>query len=474
MVQVTDKADLGLVGLGVMGQNLALNFASRGYKVAVYNRDRKKIDEFIQGPAGDKGIIGTYSYQELVGALRSPRKVFLMVKAGAPVDSVIADLLPFLSCGDVIMDGGNSHFQDTIRRHSMLKEKGILFLGIGISGGEEGALKGPSIMPGGDKEAWELVREPLLAIAAKAGDNEPCCAYLGPGGAGHFVKTVHNGIEYGDMQLISEAYFLMRELLDMSAPEIGEVFREWNQGELESYLIEITAEILSRVDEHTGRPLVDVILDEAEQKGTGKWTSQEAMELGVPAPTIAEAVFSRFLSALKEERTKAVQLLTGPERKYDGDKSQLLRDLRQALYLSKVCSYAQGFALLREASRQYGWDLDLAQVALIWRGGCIIRARFLEEIAAAFSRQPDLPNLLLDPYFREAVHNGQQAWRRVVATGAAFGVPVPGFGSALFYYDGYRRDRLPANLIQAQRDYFGAHTYRRIDLPGVFHTRWQG
>ncbi|NLA59334.1 MAG: NADP-dependent phosphogluconate dehydrogenase [Firmicutes bacterium] len=469
---MTNKADLGLVGLGVMGQSLALNFESRGYKVAVYNRDGKKVEEFIEGPAKDKDIVGTYSYQELTAALKRPRKVFLMVKAGAPVDSVIADILPFLSPGDVIMDGGNSHFQDTVRRYNMLKEKGILFLGIGISGGEEGALKGPSIMPGGDKEAWELVKEPLLAIAAQAGDNEPCCAYLGPGGAGHFVKTVHNGIEYGDMQLISEAYFLMRELLGMPAPEIGRVFQNWNQGELESYLIEITADILSRIDEHTGRPLVDVILDEAEQKGTGKWTSQEAMELGVPAPTIAEAVFVRSLSALKDERTKATRLLTGPKTEFDGDQDRLLDDIRQALYLSKICSYAQGFALLKEASNQYDWNLDLGQVALIWRAGCIIRARFLDEIAAAFARQPDLSNLLLDPYFKQAIDEGQPAWRRVVAAGAAYGVPVPGFGSALFYYDSYRREHLPANLVQAQRDYFGAHTYRRVDMPGVFHTQW--
>ncbi len=359
-----------------------------------------------------------------------------------------------------------------MRRHNMLKEKGILFLGIGISGGEEGALKGPSIMPGGDKEAWELVKEPLLAIAAKVGDNEPCCAYMGPGGAGHFVKTVHNGIEYGDMQLISEAYFLMRELLGMSAAEIGAVFQSWNQGELESYLIEITAEILARIDEYTSQPLVDVILDEAEQKGTGKWTAQEAMELGVPVPTIAEAVFARSLSALKDERAEAAKLLTGPRGEFAGDKDQLLEDIRRALYLAKICSYAQGFALLKAASDEYNWNLDLGQVALIWRGGCIIRARFLDEIAAAFARKADLTNLLLDPYFREAVGQGQLALRRVAALAADFGVPIPGFGSALFYYDSYRRERLPANLVQAQRDYFGAHTYRRTDMPGVFHTQW--
>ncbi len=472
MISVKGKANIGLVGLGVMGQSLALNFESRGYGVAVYNRGGSRVDEFVQGPAEDKDIVGTYSYQELADALEVPRKVFLMVKAGAPVDSVIADILPFLSPGDVIMDGGNSHFQDTVRRHNMLKEKGILFLGIGISGGEEGALKGPSIMPGGDKEAWELVKEPLLAIAAKVGDNEPCCAYMGPGGAGHFVKTVHNGIEYGDMQLISEAYFLMRELLGMSAAEIGAVFQSWNQGELESYLIEITAEILARIDEYTSQPLVDVILDEAEQKGTGKWTAQEAMELGVPVPTIAEAVFARSLSALKDERAEAAKLLTGPRGEFAGDKDQLLEDIRRALYLAKICSYAQGFALLKAASDEYNWNLDLGQVALIWRGGCIIRARFLDEIAAAFARKADLTNLLLDPYFREAVGQGQLALRRVAALAADFGVPIPGFGSALFYYDSYRRERLPANLVQAQRDYFGAHTYRRTDMPGVFHTQW--
>ncbi len=470
---MTNKANIGLVGLGVMGQNLSLNLASHGYRVAVYNRRRERVDQFIQGPAQGKEIIGTYSWQDLATVLERPRKVLLMIKAGPPVDDVIEELLHVISPGDVIIDGGNSHFQDTIRRHDLLKEKGILYLGVGISGGEEGALRGPSIMPGGDKKAWELVREPLLAIAAKVGeDNEPCCAYLGPGGVGHFVKTVHNGIEYGDMQLISEAYFLMQELLGMSASEIGHVFQTWNQGELVSYLVEITADILSRVDDQTGQPLVDVILDEAEQKGTGKWTAQEAMELGVPTPTIAEAVFARALSALKEERVIAARSLDGPKIQFDGDKNQLLRDIKDALYSSKICSYAQGFALLESASDYYDWNLDLGQVALIWRGGCIIRAKFLDEIATAFQRDSQLTNLLLDPYFQKAIEGGQEGWRRVVAIAATTGVPVPGFTSGLCYYDAYRRERLPANLLQAQRDYFGAHTYRRMDMPGSFHTEW--
>ena len=466
------KADLGLVGLGVMGQSLSLNLASRGYRVAVYNRGGDRVDQFIQGPAQGKEIIGTYSWHDLAAALERPRRVLLMIKAGSPVDDVIEELLGVLSPGDVIMDGGNSHFKDTMRRHDLLKGKGILYLGVGISGGEEGALRGPSIMPGGDKRAWELVREPLLDIAAKAGENEPCCAYLGPGGVGHFVKTVHNGIEYGDMQLISEACFLMQELLGMPANEIGHVFQEWNQGELESYLVEITADILSRVDDRTGQPLVDVILDEAEQKGTGKWTAQEAMELGVPTPTIAEAVFARALSTLKGERVRAAKSLGGPKMQVDGDRMELLQDIRCALYSSKICSYAQGFALLKRASDYYDWNLDLGQVALIWRGGCIIRAKFLDEIAAAFQRCPQLANLLLDQYFQEAIDEGQQGWRRVVALAATSGVPVPGFASGLSYYDAYRRARLPANLLQAQRDYFGAHTYRRIDMPGSFHTEW--
>lgn len=466
------KADIGIVGLGVMGQSLSLNLAGQGYTVAVYNRERSRVDEFVSGRAREKEIVGTYSWQELAAALERPRKVFLMIKAGPPVDSVINELLAVLEPGDVIMDGGNSHFRDTIRRHSLLSGKGILYLGIGISGGEEGALRGPSIMPGGDREAWELVSELVISIAAKTSEGEPCCTYLGPGGVGHFVKTVHNGIEYGDMQLISEAYFLMQELLDMPALEIGQVFQRWNQGELKSYLMEISADILTRVDDQTGQPLVDVILDEAEQKGTGKWTAQEGMELGVPTPTIAEAVFARSLSALKTERVLASRSLPGPEVHFDGDKPRLLEDIKQALYLSKICSYAQGFALLNEASGHYDWELDLAKVALIWREGCIIRAGFLEQIASAFSRNPNLTNLLLDDYFQEAISQGQQGWRRVVATAATWGVPVPGFGSALFYYDSYRRERLPANLVQAQRDYFGAHTYRRVDMPGIFHTQW--
>lgn len=466
------KADIGLVGLGVMGQSLALNLAGQGYSVAVYNRRTEVVDEFVNGKARGKGVIGAYSYHDLANALKPPRRVLLMVKAGAPVDSVIGELLRVLSPGDVIMDGGNSRFQDTMRRRDLVQSQGLFYLGVGISGGEEGALKGPSIMPGGDQAAWDATQDALLAIAAKAPDGQPCCTYLGPGGVGHFVKTVHNGIEYGDMQLISEAYFIMRELLGMDAPAIGEVFAAWNTGELESYLVEITADILSRNDDMTGQPLVDMILDEAEQKGTGKWTAQEAMELGVPAPTIAEAVFARALSGLKEERVRAANILAGPTPRFTGDKETLLKDIRQALYLSKICSYAQGFAILRQASFDYEWNLDLDQVALIWRAGCIIRARFLGEIANAFQRNPNLDNLLVDPYFAQVLEKGHQSWRRVVVEATQAGIPVPGFGSALFYYDGYRRERLPANLLQAQRDYFGAHTYRRTDRLGSFHTEW--
>ena len=466
------RADLGLIGLAVMGENLALNMESKGFTVAVYNRTAERVTNFVEGRAKDKNIIGTYSLEELVASLKKPRKVMLMVKAGQPVDDFIARLIPLLEEGDIIIDGGNSHFPDSIRRTKLVEEHGLLYVGTGVSGGEEGALHGPSLMPGGSPQAWPHIKPIFQAIAAKVEDGSPCADWVGPDGAGHFVKMVHNGIEYGDMQLISEAYFLMRELLGMSAAEIGAVFQSWNQGELESYLIEITAEILARIDEYTSQPLVDVILDEAEQKGTGKWTAQEAMELGVPVPTIAEAVFARSLSALKDERAEAAKLLTGPRGEFAGDKDQLLEDIRRALYLAKICSYAQGFALLKAASDEYNWNLDLGQVALIWRGGCIIRARFLDEIAAAFARKADLTNLLLDPYFREAVGQGQLALRRVAALAADFGVPIPGFGSALFYYDSYRRERLPANLVQAQRDYFGPHTYRRTDMPGVFHTQW--
>ncbi|MBO8126542.1 MAG: decarboxylating NADP(+)-dependent phosphogluconate dehydrogenase [Firmicutes bacterium] len=466
------KADIGLIGLAVMGQNLVLNMANHGYTVAVYNRTTSKVDEFIKGPAVGKSVIGTHSLQELVSVLERPRKIMLMVKAGRAVDAVIQQLQEFLEPGDVIIDGGNSYFKDTVRRAKELEEKGIFYLGTGVSGGEEGALKGPSIMPGGSKKAWDLVGQILIDISAKV-DGEPCCAYLGPDGAGHYVKMVHNGIEYGDMQLISEAYFLMKELLGLKAEEMAEVFSQWNRGELESYLIEVTADIFRKQDSETGMPLVELILDTAGQKGTGKWTSQEALDLGCPLTMITEAVFARFLSALKEERVKASKVLSGPKPAFDGNREEFLGHLRQALYAAKICSYAQGFALLADAAKEYGWDLDFGQIALLWRGGCIIRAQFLNKIKDAYMRDPKLANLLLDPYFKKAVEDGQGSWRKVVATAVENGVPVPGFSSALAYYDSYRRERLPANLIQAQRDYFGAHTYQRIDKEGIFHTQWK-
>ena len=468
------NADIGLIGLAVMGQNLALNMAGKGFRVAVYNRTVERVDEFVNGIARGANIIPAHSPEELVMSLKRPRRIMLMVKAGDAVDAVIEQLVPLLDDGDLIVDGGNSFFKDTIRREKALKEHGILFLGTGISGGEEGALRGPSIMPGGAPQAWDLMGEILLRISAKAPDGEPCCAYLGPDGAGHFVKMVHNGIEYGDMQLIAEAYHLMSALLGMSANEISEVLARWNEGELGSYLIEITSYILNRVDEETGRPLVDVILDEAEQKGTGKWTSRESLDLGVPVPTITEAVFARFMSGLKEERVRASSALRGPELRFgdDDDREGLINDIGRALFASKICAYAQGFSLLRSASKAYGWNLDLGVVAKIWRGGCIIRARFLDRIREAYIKDKELPNLLLDDYFRRSIEDSQASWRKVVSFAAIHGIPVPAFSSALGYFDAYRTERLPANLLQAQRDYFGAHTYRRLDKPGSFHTEW--
>ncbi|MBM7581676.1 6-phosphogluconate dehydrogenase [Caldicoprobacter guelmensis] len=467
------KADIGLIGLAVMGQNLVLNMESKGYAVAVYNRTPERTKEFMEGPAkGKERIIPAYTLEEFVASLSRPRKVMIMVKAGKPVDDVIDSLLPLLNEGDIVIDGGNSYFKDTIRRTRQLAEKGILFMGVGVSGGEEGALKGPSIMPGGPYEAWEQVGRILRDIAAKVGDDIPCCDYIGPDGAGHYVKMVHNGIEYGDMQLISEAYFLMKELLGFSALEMQPIFQRWNEGELNSYLIEITADILGRIDEETGLPMVDVILDRAGQKGTGKWTSQEALDLGVAAPTIAEAVFARCISAIKEERLAASKVLKGPQIKFEGEREQLIEDIGKALYASKICSYAQGFALLRQASEAYNWNLKLGDIALLWRGGCIIRAQFLERIKEAYDRDQQLPNLLLDPYFKQVMEESQDSWRRVVSLAVQNGIPVPCFSSALAYYDSYRRDRLPANLIQAQRDYFGAHTYERVDREGIFHTDW--
>ncbi|MFO7154106.1 MAG: NADP-dependent phosphogluconate dehydrogenase [Caldicoprobacter oshimai] len=467
------KADIGLIGLAVMGQNLVLNMESKGYCVAVYNRTAERTREFIDGPAkGKERIIPAYTLEEFVASLSRPRKVMIMVKAGKPVDDVINSLVPLLDEGDIVIDGGNSYFKDTIRRTEQLAQKGILFMGVGVSGGEEGALKGPSIMPGGSYEAWKQVGKILRDIAAKVGDGIPCCDYVGPDGAGHYVKMVHNGIEYGDMQLISEAYFLMKELLGLSAPEMQSIFQKWNEGELNSYLIEITADILGRIDEETGLPMVDVILDRAGQKGTGKWTSQDALDLGVAIPTITEAVFARCISAIKEERVAASKVLKGPQAKFDGDREQLIEDIGRALYASKICSYAQGFALLKQASETYNWNLKLGDIALLWRGGCIIRAQFLERIKEAYTRNPSLANLLLDPYFKEVVEKAQDSWRRVVSLAVQYGIPVPCFSSALFYYDSYRREKLPANLIQAQRDYFGAHTYERVDREGTFHTDW--
>ncbi|GLH65048.1 NADP-dependent phosphogluconate dehydrogenase [Parageobacillus sp. G301] len=465
------KQQIGVIGLAVMGKNLALNIESKGYSVAVYNRSREKTDEFLKEAQG-KNIVGTYSIEEFVNALEKPRKILLMVKAGAPTDATIEQLKPYLEKGDILIDGGNTYFKDTQRRNKELAELGIHFIGTGVSGGEEGALKGPSIMPGGQKEAHELVRPIFEAIAAKV-DGEPCTTYIGPDGAGHYVKMVHNGIEYGDMQLIAEAYFLLKHVLGLNAQELHEVFAEWNKGELNSYLIEITADIFTKIDEETGKPLVDVILDKAGQKGTGKWTSQNALDLGVPLPIITESVFARFISAMKDERVKASKLLSGPAVKpFEGDRARFIEAVRRALYMSKICSYAQGFAQMKAASDEYNWNLQYGNIAMIFRGGCIIRAQFLQKIKDAYDRDPQLPNLLLDPYFKDIVENYQEALREIIAIAVMRGIPVPAFSSALAYYDSYRMETLPANLIQAQRDYFGAHTYERVDKEGVFHTEW--
>jgi 6-phosphogluconate dehydrogenase len=465
------KQQIGVIGLAVMGKNLALNIESRGYSVAVYNRSLEKTDEFLKEAAG-KNVVGTYSIEEFVNSLEKPRKILLMVKAGAATDATIEQLKPYLEKGDILIDGGNTYFKDTQRRNKELAELGIHFIGTGVSGGEEGALKGPSIMPGGQKEAHELVRPIFEAIAAKV-DGEPCTTYIGPDGAGHYVKMVHNGIEYGDMQLIAESYFLLKHVLGLSAQELHQVFAEWNKGELDSYLIEITADIFTKIDEETGKPLVDVILDKAGQKGTGKWTSQSALDLGVPLPIITESVFARFISALKDERVHASKLLKGPETKpFTGDREAFIESVRKALYMSKICSYAQGFAQMKVASDEYGWDLKYGDIAMIFRGGCIIRAQFLQKIKDAYDRDPQLPNLLLDPYFKEIVESYQSALREIISVAVQFGIPVPCFSAALSYYDSYRMETLPANLIQAQRDYFGAHTYERVDKEGIFHTEW--
>ncbi|MBU1117077.1 MAG: decarboxylating NADP(+)-dependent phosphogluconate dehydrogenase [Bacteroidetes bacterium] len=469
------KANIGLVGLAVMGENLVLNMESHGYTVAVYNRTTSKVDEFINGRAKGKNIIGTHSIEEFVKSLESPRKVMLMVKAGKPVDSFIDQVIPFLEEGDIIIDGGNSHFPDTIRRTSYVESKGMLYIGTGVSGGEEGALLGPSIMPGGSPKAWEFVKPIFQAISAKVEDGTPCCDWVGENGAGHFVKMVHNGIEYGDMQLITEAYQIMKDLLGMNADEMHEVLKEWNKGELDSYLIEITRDILAFKDED-GSPLVDKILDTAGQKGTGKWTGISALDLGVPLTLIGEAVFARCLSAQKNERVEASKILSGPTPKFEGDKIEFIKDLEKALYASKLVSYAQGYVLMKAAAEEYGWTLNNGGIALMWRGGCIIRSAFLGKIKVAFDSNPNLTNLLLDPFFKSKIEEAQQSWRKVISTAVMNGIWVPALSTALEYFDGFRNDRLPANLLQAQRDYFGAHTYERIDKPRgeFFHTNWTG
>jgi 6-phosphogluconate dehydrogenase len=468
------QCDIGLIGLAVMGENLALNIESRGYRVAVFNRTTEKVDEFINGRAKGKNFVGCHSLKELVDSLKTPRKVLMMVKAGKPVDDLLDQLLPLMSKGDIPMDGGNSEFQDTERRTKALEDKGFLYVGTGVSGGEEGALLGPSMMPGGSPAAWPHIKPIFQAIAAKVGPNDdiPCCEWVGPRGAGHYVKMVHNGIEYGDMQLICEAYFLMREALGLTNVELYDVFDTWNRGELDSYLIEITRDIFSVKDPEGDGFLVDKILDTAGAKGTGKWMSQHALDLGVPSTLVTEAVFARSLSALKDARVRASKSLKGPSAKYDGDRKAFIDAIRQALYASKICSYAQGFVQLQAAAAEMDWPLNLGNCALLWRGGCIIRAVFLDRIKEAFDANPKLENLLLAPYFTEAVEKSQDAWRHVVATAATLGIATPAFSAALAYYDGYRRDRLPANLLQAQRDYFGAHTFERVDKPDVYHVDW--
>jgi 6-phosphogluconate dehydrogenase len=470
-----NKADIGLVGLAVMGENLVLNMESHGFTVAVFNRTVQKVINFVNGRGKGKNIIGTQSVEELTDSLKSPRKIMLMVKAGKAVDDFIELLIPHLSKGDIIIDGGNSHFPDTIRRTKYLEEKGLLYIGTGVSGGEEGALRGPSIMPGGSPDAWPHVKPIFQSIAAKVTDGTPCCDWVGENGAGHFVKMVHNGIEYGDMQLICEVYQIMKDLLGMSAEEMHEVFKEWNKGELESYLIEITRDILAYKDEDN-QPLVNKILDTAGQKGTGKWTVIASLDTGTPLTLIGEAVYARALSAMKEDRMEASKVLSGPKPKFEGDKKQFIEEIRKALYASKIVSYAQGYVLMRYAAKEFGWNLNNGGIALMWRGGCIIRSAFLGKIKEAFDKNPNLTNLLLDPFFKEKIESSQAAWRRVISTAVVNGIWIPALSTALNYYDGYRNGRLPANLLQAQRDYFGAHTYERVDKPRgeFFHTNWTG
>lgn len=468
-------ADIGLIGLAVMGENLVLNMESKGFTVSVFNRTVSRVDDFMAGRGAGKNFIGTHSIEELCASLERPRKVMMLVKAGKPVDDFIELLIPHLEEGDIIIDGGNSHFPDTIRRTKYVESKGLLYIGTGVSGGEEGALLGPSIMPGGSPAAWPAVKDIFQAIAAKVADGSPCCDWVGEGGAGHFVKMVHNGIEYGDMQIICEAYQVMKEMLGMNADEMHEVFKEYNEGDLDSYLIEITRDILGFKDEN-GEALVEKILDTAGQKGTGKWTAVSALDLGIPLTLIGESVFARCLSAQKDMRVEASKVISGPEVDKSIDRKQMISDLKDALYGAKIISYAQGYNLMMEAAKEYGWNLNYGGIALMWRGGCIIRSRFLGDIKTAFDTNPTLLNLLLDPHFKEIVEKAQAGWRRVCATALSNGIPVPALTSALCYFDGFRSERLPANLLQAQRDYFGAHTYERLDSPRgkFFHTNWTG
>lgn len=469
------KANIGLVGLAVMGENLVLNMESKGFTVAVYNRTTSKVDDFINGRGKNKNIIGVHSIKELVNNLERPRKVMLLVKAGKPVDDFIDQLIPCLEPGDIIIDGGNSHYPDTIRRTAYVENKGLLYIGTGVSGGEEGALLGPSMMPGGSAKAWPEVKEIFQRIAARVEDGTPCCNWVGNDGAGHFVKMIHNGIEYGDMQIITEAYHIMKDLLGMNHDEMHDVFKTWNMGDLDSYLIEITRDILGYRDED-GDPLLEKILDTAGQKGTGKWTGVTALDLGVPLTLIGESVFSRCLSAQKDQRVAASKILSGPTIKFEGSREDFINDLEQAVYGAKLVSYAQGFTLLREAAKEYNWNLNYGSIALLWRGGCIIRSAFLDKIKEAFDLNPSLDNLLIDPYFKDKIMEVQNSWRRVASLSLSNGIPIPALVSALTYFDGYRSARLPANLLQAQRDYFGAHTYERVDRPRgeFFHTNWTG
>jgi len=474
---VMGNADIGLIGLAVMGENLVLNMESHGFTCAVYNRTTSKVDDFMKGRGAGKKFIPCHSIEDLAKSLKRPRKIMLMVKAGEVVDQFIDQVVPFLEAGDIIIDGGNSHFPDSNRRTKELEEKGILFVGAGVSGGEEGALKGPSIMPGGSEKAWPAVKDIFQKIAAKVEDGSPCCDWVGPAGSGHFVKMVHNGIEYGDMQLICEAYQLLKDVGGLTNAELAQTFSDWNKGELDSFLIEITAEIFAKKDEETSNDLIDMILDTAGQKGTGKWTATVALDLGIPVTLIGEAVFSRCLSAQKDERIKASGILKGPSGKLGvSDRAQFVKDVAQALYCSKIVSYAQGFALMREAAADFKWTLNYGGIALMWRGGCIIRSKFLGKIKEAFDKEPNLTNLLLAPFFTEVIHQGQESWRRVVSAAALQGIPTPAISTALSYLDGYRTARLPANLLQAQRDFFGAHTYERTDKKRgeFFHTNWTG